>query len=92
MTVNFTIFVSEEESNQLSSTPSASSHSQDDSVLLGDLTGIVFHADHMQEDAPVSKVPQQPDPAQEDALVCGLSQRAVSFLHLVTNPDGGALA
>jgi len=44
----------------------------------------------MQEDAPVSEVPQQPDPAQEDALVCGLSQRAVSFLHLVTNPDGGA--
>lgn len=89
--VNFTIFLSEEENNQLSSTPSISSYSQDDSVLLGDLTGIVFHADHMQEDAPVSEAPQQPvNPTQNDALVCGPSQRVVGILHLVSTPDGGA--
>ena len=46
----------------------------------------------MQEDAPVSEAPQQPDPTQKDALVCGPSQRAVSILHLVTNPDGGVPA
>lgn len=89
MTVNFTIYVSEEESNQLSSLPSFSSHSQDDSILLGDMTGIVFHADQMQEDAPVSKAPQQPvNPTQNDVLLCGPSQSAVGILHLVTNPDG----
>lgn len=89
VTVNFTIFVSEEESTQFSSTPPVSSLSQDYSVLLGDLTGRVYHEDHMQEDAPVSEAPQQPDPIQEDALVCEPSQREVGILHLVTNPDGG---
>lgn len=88
VTVNFTIFVSEEEGNPSSSIPSVSSPSQDDSILLGDLSGRVYHADHMQEDAPASEAPQQLAPLQEDALVCGPSQRDLGVLHLVTHPDG----
>lgn len=98
VTVTFTISVSEEESNQHSSTPSISSFSQDASVLLGDMTGIVFHADHMQEDVPVTEapqhtpapeMPQQADnPTQEDILVYGPSRRVTGELHLITNPDG----
>lgn len=90
VTVNFIVFVSEEESNQLSSTPPASSNSQDDSILLGDMIGLVFHVDRMYEDAPVPEVPQQPDPAKEDENVCKPSQRATGYLHLVTD-SGGAL-
>jgi len=88
VTVNFTVFVSQEESTQLSSTPSASAHSQDDSILLGDMTGLVFHVDRMHVDAPVPEVPQQPEPAQEDDILCEPSQKATGCVHLVTDSDG----
>lgn len=58
VTVTFTISVSEEDSIQLSSPVDSSSHSQDVSVILGDMTGIVFHVDQIQEDPPDLEMPQ----------------------------------
>lgn len=88
VTVNLIVFVSEEESTQLSSTPSASAHSQDDSILLGDMNGLVFHVDRMHVDAPVPEVPQQPEPTKEDDILCEPSQKATGCVHLVTDSDG----
>lgn len=88
VTVNFTVFISEEENYHLSSSPPPSSPSQDDSILLGDMTGLVFHADRMQEDAPVSAAPQQLVPAQENDIVGEPSQKVAGLLHLVTDSDG----
>lgn len=51
VTVNFTVFVSEEERNPVSPTPFASSNSQDDSILLGNMAGRVFHVERWNEEA-----------------------------------------
>lgn len=88
LTVNFTVYVTEEKNYQFSSTPPASSPSQDDNILLGDMTGLVFHADRMQRDAPVAAAPQQPVPAPENDNVGEPSQKVPGLLHLVTDSDG----
>lgn len=90
MTVNFTVFVSEEESTHLSSTPSAFAHSQDDSILLGDMTELVLHVDRMHVDAPIPEVRQQLEPVQEDDILCEPSQNATGYVHLVTHSDGAS--
>jgi len=74
VTVTFTVSVSQENSIQLSSPAVSPAHSQDANVLLGDMTGIVFHVDHIQEEPPDSEMPQhdlvmeepQHDPAMEE--------------------------
>lgn len=53
--VNFTISGSEEASLLHSPTPPPSAFPQDANVLLGDMTGLVFQADHMQEDIPAEE-------------------------------------
>lgn len=90
VTVTFTISVSEEDSIQLSSPVDSSSHSQDASVLLGDMTGIVFHVDQIQEDPPDLEMPQhapvteepQHAPVQDDTLVCGPAQPKTQELYI----------
>lgn len=104
VTINFTVSVYEEEGNSSSSAPSDYAPSQDDSILLGDLDGCVYHVDHRQEDAPAPDQTQHPTPAQEndpvpeqmqypilaqeDVLLCGPSHRYPRVLHLVTHPNG----
>ena len=66
------------------------SQSQDDSVLQGEIVGVVFNEDNMQEDSTVPEAPPHPtDSTQHEILACGPTHRVGSILNLVTPPEGG---
>jgi len=53
LTARITIILTEEESNQVSAFQTTSSYSQEDNVLYGDMTGVVFN-ENMMQDEPLS--------------------------------------
>lgn len=104
ITINFTVSVAEEERNSSSSAPSDNDPSQDDSILLGDLSGHVYRAGSQHEDQPASEHIQLPHFVKENVLVQeqnpnltpawiegpsgGPSHGYTRIMHLVTHPNG----
>lgn len=60
LTASISIILTEEENNQVSVAQTTSSQSQEESVLYGDMTGVVFNENMMQENPTVPEEPQQP--------------------------------
>lgn len=61
--VNFTFLVSEEPSLPQSPSPPPPVVAQEANVLLGDMTGVVSQAEHIQEDSPAEEQHQHaPEP------------------------------
>ncbi|MFX7090645.1 hypothetical protein ABTH94_21215, partial [Acinetobacter baumannii] len=81
----------EEETHHPSSTPLTSPSSQDEGVLLGDMTGLVYHPNCINEGAPASNVPQQPAQAMEEDKVKEPAHFSSGNLHLVTDSAGEPL-
>lgn len=104
ITFNFSVSVVEEEGNSSSSTPSANDPSQDDSILLGDLSGHVYRAGRQHEEHPAPDQLQPPNFAKENALVQDQCPHSTptqiegpsgdpshgysQILHLMTHPNG----
>lgn len=94
----------EEERNSSSSAPSDKDPSQDDSILLGDLSGHVYCVGRQHEDIPASEQIQPPHYAKENDLVQDQnlnstpvpiegpssvpSHAYTRIMHLVTHPNG----
>jgi len=85
------MFIFEEATHHPSSTPPTSPSSQNEGVLLGDMTGMVYHPDLNIEEAPASNVPQQPAQAMEEEKVREPAHFPTGTLHLVTDLAGEPL-
>lgn len=89
LTASTTIIISEEETNQVGMAQTTSSHSQEDSVLYGDMAGVVYNEEKLQEDPQVPEEPWQPiNIIQDEIIACEPVQYARSTLNLVPTPDG----
>ena len=58
LSVSITVILAEEEDKPSSSAHTTTSQSQDDSVLQGEVAGIVFNGDNMEEEGNVPEAPQ----------------------------------
>lgn len=83
--VNFTISVSEEPSITQNPSPPPPTVTEDANVLLGDMTGVVFHADHMQED-PEPIVQPAPEPIVQQAPEPIVQQPIENVIQQADNP------
>lgn len=90
LSASITVILAEEEDKPSSSAHTTTSQSQDDSVLQGEMVGVVFNEDNMQEDSIVPEAPQPPaDSSQREVLACGPIHHPGSILNLIIPPDGG---
>jgi len=87
---SITVIFGEEEDKPSSSAHTTTSQSQDDSVLQGEMAGVVFNEDNMQEDGIVPEAPQPlADSSHREMLACGPFHHPGSILNLVITPEGG---
>ena len=92
LSASITVILAEEEDKPNSSAHTTMSQSQDDSVLQGEVAGVMFNGDNMQEEGNVPEVPQPPtDSNQREVLACAPVHPPRSVLNLVIPPDGGVM-
>lgn len=90
LSASITVILAEEEDKPSSLAHTTTSQSQDDSVLQGEMAGVVFNEDKMQEDGIVPETPQPPaKSSQREVLACQPVHHPGSILNLVIPPDGG---
>lgn len=90
MLVSITVILVEEEDKPSISAHTTPSQSQDDSVLHGEVAGVVFNGDNMQEDGDMPEARQPPVNSTQRTVLAGEPEHPPGGIqNLETSPGGG---
>jgi len=86
---SITVILAEEEDKPSSSVHTTPSQSQDDSVLQGEVAGVEFNGDNMQEEGNVSEAPQPPVDSTQRNVLAGEPEHPPGGIQNLKTPVGG---